>query len=555
MQAQSTKTTRTTQKKRMKKPAKKKSTAKKASPKKTKKITSEESKKMTFQGLKYRWYLKEPNDDTIQEISKTHNISKPIAHTLFSRDMTNAEEVRSFLFSTFEQDVADSRLLKDVDIAVERILKAIENKEKILIFGDYDVDGATSSSLMLLGLIPLGANINYFLPNRKKDGYGLSSKFVKKAVENGYHLIITVDNGITAHKPAEDAKKLGIDLIITDHHRQLDTLPNALAVINPNRNDCNYPFKSLAGVGVAFKLISLIYDKLGKTLPDKVYELLMLGTVADVVPLMGENRFWVKNGLSKINRQKSLAVRVLAENSRLTKARFSSLDIGFMIAPQINALGRLDDSREAVRFLISSDQKEVQRIGRTLKTMNEERKRIDREIYQQIEHTIINGTIDLNEENIIMAGNTKWPAGVIGLVAGKLSHNFGRPTLLFHIDEKQGVAKGSCRSIPEFNIFNALQECSDLLIKFGGHSFAAGLALKKENLPEFKHRLEEIVARDVDPDDLQPKITLDAYLDLEEANGKLFSDLERLEPFGNQNPQPTFLALTVPDSYAKTEID
>ncbi|MBS1987660.1 single-stranded-DNA-specific exonuclease RecJ [Candidatus Dependentiae bacterium] len=495
----------------------------------------------TLQGIKYLWKVCDVDQEAVRTLAYAHNLSFPIAHALCARGYTTPESVRAFLFSSFEQDVASGSLLKGAEIAATRIIKAVQEKEKILIFGDYDVDGATSSALMLAALIPLGAQINYHLPHREKEGYGLSVSAVQKAVRCGYKLIVTVDNGISALEAAQEAHNLGIDLIITDHHRPHGELPKALAIVNPNQDDCTYPFKKFAGVGVIFKIICLIYEQLGiTTLPDKLYELLLLGTVADVVPLTGENRFWVKYGLNKINKQRSTAINSLIANSGMTKASLDSLDIGFMIAPQINALGRLDDSREAVRFLISSQEDEVFRIGAILKSMNEERKRIDREIYEEIEAAIVSKQINLDEEHIIVAASSKWPAGVIGLVAGKLMHTYGRPAILLHLDKK-GLAKGSCRSIPEFNIFDALNANKDLLMSFGGHSCAAGLKLSRDLVPTLKKNLEDLIRSQIPLDQLRPKLTLDAPLELSDIDYKFSSDLAQLEPFGNQNPQPTFL--------------
>ena len=493
-----------------------------------------------IQGKKFLWRIKNIDAAKIRSISYDNNLSYSIAQTLYSRGFTQTEQIRSFLFSSYEQNVFDSTLFKDATKTVERILLAIEKKEKILIFGDYDVDGITSTSVFLLSLLPLGANINFHLPNRVKDGYGLSTKFVKKAAENNYKLIITVDNGISAFDAALKASELGIDLIITDHHRAQEKLPEALAIVNPNQKDCSYPFKELAGVGVSFKIISLLYKQIGKTLPEKIYELLMLGSVADVVPLIGENRYWVQYGLSVVNKKRSLSLNCLMQNSRLNKTRINSLDIGFMISPQINALGRLDDPREAVKFLISSEKPEVERISFILKKVNEERKLIDRQIYLEIENAILEKQINLEKENIIVAANTHWPSGVIGLVAGKLAHNYGKPAFLFHLDKK-GIVKGSCRSIPEFNIFDALNENKDLLLSFGGHSHAAGLKLKQKDLPKLKERLENKIAKELTPEDLCPKIDLDALLELPEMKQKLLLDLDQLEPFGNKNAQPAFL--------------
>lgn len=491
------------------------------------------------QGSKYIWNIKQHDQALVRNLAASNNVSIPFAQTMFSRGFTDRDQVNSYLFTSYEKNVAHPSLFKGASIAVERIIRAIEKKEKILIFGDYDVDGVTSTSIMLVSLLPLGANINYFLPNRVRDGYGLSTKVVKRAQENGYSLIITVDNGITAHEAADEAFKLGIDLIITDHHRPHGTVPQALAIVNPQQADCNYPYKLFAGAGVIFKIMCLLYEYKGLTLPEKAYELLLMGTVADVVPLTGENRYWVQHGLSQINTKRSYALSVLAQNSQLNKSKWGSLDIGFMIAPQINALGRLDDPREAVKFMISSNYDDVDRVGKILKEINEERKRVDRTIYEEIEGAIINKSIDLDNEAVIMAASDHWPAGVIGLVAGKLMHNFGRPTLLFHLTS-DGLAKGSCRSIPEFNMFDALEKNKDLLLSFGGHSLAAGMKLYKHNLEALKQRLEAEVLAQLTMEQLRPKLLLDAYLELPEMTKRLMADLEQMEPFGNSNAQPLF---------------
>ena len=496
-----------------------------------------------IRGLKFLWKIKESDQAEVQKIAHANSLSFPVAQALYNRGYLNTDQAQNFLFSSFEKDVSHPSKFKGMQLAVARILCAIEKNEKILIFGDYDVDGITSTSLLLAALIPFNAQINYFLPMRS-DGYGLSITAVQRAFDAGYKLIITVDNGITAFDAAQKAEQLGLDLIITDHHRPHDKLPHAVAIINPNQNDCEYPFKEFAGVGVIFKLISLIYEHKNLELPDKIYELLTLGTIADVTPLVGENRFWVKYGLVKVNKKRSIAFEVLRKNASLNKSIFNSLDIGFMIAPQLNALGRLSNPRQAVRFLISSDSDEVERIGQILKEVNEARKKVDRQIYEEIEYTIQNKSIDLSQENLILAASRDWPAGIIGLVAGKLAQNYGKPAILLHID-KNGNAAGSCRSVPEINIFDALQSCKDLLISFGGHSFAAGLKIKQENLPIFKERFEEIILKTVAVDQLVPKLEIDGTVQLPELNKKLISDLEQLEPFGNQNPQPLFLIKNV----------
>ncbi|MEX2437668.1 MAG: single-stranded-DNA-specific exonuclease RecJ [Candidatus Babeliales bacterium] len=490
-------------------------------------------------GLKYLWKLPERDQPLLFEVASRYNLSIPIAQMLISRGFTSPEQLDAYLFSSFERDVAHPSCMKDAQKAVDRIVYALENSENILIFGDYDVDGITSSAMMMRCLLPLGAQVNFFLPHRVKDGYGLSTKVVNRAADNGYKLIITVDNGITAFEPASMAKERSIDLIITDHHRPHDHLPDAFAIVNPNQIDCPYPFKGLAGVGVTFKLLSLLYEKKGLPLPSKVYELLLLGTIADVVPLEGENRFWVRHGLKHANTVESFALKTLKSNGRVVKPLMRAMDIGFSIAPQINALGRLEDPRQGVKFLIGSDEQEIEHVGKVLFELNEARKTIERTIFESIEQQILSGAINVEKENIIMAASDAWPPGVIGLVASRFVGKYGKPTILFHLT-KHGLAKGSCRSITEFNMFNALVECKELLEQFGGHSAAAGLSLKQENLPHLKQRLEEIILRELAPEDLQQKLQLDAYAQLSDIGSKLVHDMDLLEPFAHKNAQPSF---------------
>ena len=492
-----------------------------------------------LQGQKYIWRLPDSDPMAVAALASAYNLSFPVAQTLVRRGFTTKETIDSFLFSTFERDVAHASQMKDAEKAVDRILHAIANKEKILVFGDYDVDGITSSSLMMICLLPLGANVNFFLPHRVRDGYGISSKVVERAAKNGYSLIITVDNGITAHEPAITARACGIDLIITDHHRPHDSVPDAFAVVNPNQVDCSYPFKVLAGVGVIFKVMSLLYERKGLQMPAKAYELLLLGTVADVVPLLGENRFWVRHGLSYVNRIESLSLQMLKQNGKVTKPRMTATDIGFSITPQINALGRLEDPRQGVKFLIGADLSDVQEVGRILLELNEARKEIERSIYQDVVADITDKKIDLSQENVIIASRKGWPPGVIGLVASRIVGAYGKPTILLHLTDN-GLAKGSCRSIPEFNMFDALHDAGAILNQFGGHAQAAGLSLNAERVPELKAMLEERVKRMLTPFDLQQKLMIDAQAQLSDLTSKFITDMEHLEPFGHCNSNPIF---------------
>lgn len=496
--------------------------------------------KRKIRGAKYVWNMPEHEVEKALEIAAQYNIALPLSKTLLSRGFTDREAIDSYLFSSLKKDVADPVLMKDAQKAVDRINKAIENKEKILIFGDYDVDGITSSSLMMSCLQPLGAQVNFYLPHRVKEGYGLSTKVVKRATENNYKVIITVDNGTTAFEQAETAKKVGIDLIITDHHQPHGQLPDAFALVNPHQKGCQYPFKEFAGVGVSFKLLSLLYQQRGMQLPDKAYELLMLGTIADVVPLLGENRFWVRHGLQWANTNPSLSLDVLKINGQVTRNVISSTDIGFKIAPQINALGRLEDPRQGVAFLLGSEKTETERIGLVLAQLNKTRREIERSIFEDVEQLVESGKIDLNTENVILAASHNWPPGVIGLVASRLVSKYARPTILLHLT-KSGKAKGSCRSIEGFNMFEALESASDLLDQFGGHEMAAGLVLDSDKLGALKEHLELRTRELLTPEDFVNKLELDAPLAMTDVNKKLVHDMRYFEPFGASNREPQFL--------------
>ncbi len=496
-------------------------------------------KQFFIQGLKYRWRIPHVDKNITLEYATSYSLSEPLCQALVSRGFQSKNEINEYLFSSFEKDVADPALLKDGQKAVDRLMLAIEKKEKILIFGDYDVDGITSSSLVMACLLPLGALVNFYLPNRIKDGYGLNSRVVQKAYDNGYTLIITVDNGISAFEPVALAKKLGIHVVITDHHKPHGAMPDAYAIVNAHQNDCPYPYKGFAGVGVGFKLMSLLYAQKKLAMPEKAYELLLLGTVADVVPLTGENRFWVRYGLQKMNTNPSFSFEVLKYNGGATAPLLTSMDIGFKIAPQINALGRLEDARQGVKFLLGSDEEETKQVGALLASLNGKRKDIERSIFDEVHRLIKMGTIDIDQEQVIMAGSKNWQAGVIGLVASRLVGEYARPVILFHITDN-GIAKGSCRSIKNFDMFKALEKCSDLLTSFGGHPMAAGLALPVANLQKLKERLEILTRELLTPEDFVRYLNLDATLKMNDIGTKLVKDLELFEPFGAENAMLSF---------------
>ncbi len=492
-----------------------------------------------IQGLKYRWRVPQIDKRVTLEYAAAYSLSEPLCQALITRGFQSKLAIENYLFSSFEKDVADPVLLKDGQKAVDRIVQALERKEKILIFGDYDVDGITSSSLVMACLLPLGALVNFYLPNRVKDGYGLNSAIVQKAFDNGYSLIITVDNGISAFEPVALANTLGIDVIITDHHKPHGAVPAAYAIVNAHQEGCSYPFKGFAGVGVGFKLMSLLYAQRGLEMPEKAYELLLLGTVADVVPLTGENRFWVRYGLQKMNHNPSFSFEVLKLNGGATAPVLTSTDIGFKITPQINALGRLDDARQGVKFLLGVNEEETEQVGATLAMLNAKRKDIERSIFDEVQRLIKTGVIDLDQEQVIMVGSKNWQAGVIGLVASRLVAEYARPVILFHITES-GIAKGSCRSIKNFDMFKALEHCADLLISFGGHPMAAGLALPVSHIQQLKERLESLTRTLLKPEDFQRYLVLDATVSLNDIGTKLVKDLELFEPFGAENAVVSF---------------
>lgn len=490
-----------------------------------------------IQGHASRWIVPQ-SSSRIAEIAAQHTISYPIAQVLLSRGYSESPEIEKFLF-TDSSSLAPITELKHAERAVERILSAINTGEKVLISGDYDVDGITASSLMMLCLRPLSQAINFFLPHRTRDGYGLSITTVERAAHNGYSLLITVDNGITAHEPVRRARELNLDVIITDHHTPLGGVPDAYAVVNPHQEGCAYPFKYFAGVGVVFKLMSLLYERLNKPLPEKAYELLLLGTVADVVPLKGENRYWVRYGLARVNKNRSYALNKLCTQAKITKDSLTSLDIGFGVAPQINALGRLDDPRDGVQFLIGTDTTIIDTVGEHLLRCNIARKDIERTVLQDIIAQINSGVLDITQRRVIVAAGSHWPPGVIGLVASRLVGIYNRPVIIMHVGS-DGIAKGSGRSLGKFNLFQALSHCATLLEKFGGHAHAAGLSIESAKIPKFIEMIDAYAHTILTTDDLISTLTLDAQLSLPEITAHFMRDMRHLEPFGAENKQPVF---------------
>lgn len=473
----------------------------------------------------------------IKELAQQANISEVLATILFVRGIDTLEKIQSYLSSSPRYN--DPKLLKDIVSASERILKAVAHQECILIYGDYDVDGICSTSLLYRFLTDyLGAtNVRYFIPSRAKEGYGLNTQKLLELAAEGVNLLISVDCGISNHEAVEAVNGL-MDVIITDHHQVPDKLPNAYAIVNPQQADCNYPFKTLAGVGVTFKLCQALWQihKQDESLFfDDLLELVALATVADIVPLVDENRCIVKHGLERMQNTDILGIRELAKVSGYTEQRIMATSLGFNIAPRLNAVGRLGDANIAVRMLISKQQAEAQEIAEFLDTENVNRQSIELGILQEAEHMLKQDDL----QGCIILASEAWNVGVIGVVSSKLVDKYYLPTILLSIDE-QGIAKGSCRSIQALDIYKALQNMQHLLISFGGHHQAAGLSLRKENIPQFRQEFADYVQQTLSEQDYQPIIRIDCEIEnfaaLDEG---LLSEMDRLEPcgFGNHKPR------------------
>jgi single-stranded-DNA-specific exonuclease len=468
---------------------------------------------------------------------------------LFNRGLKEREAIKNFLDSDFNK-IPDPFLFKDMDLAVELIIEHIKKQNKILVYGDYDADGVTSSALLAEILKILKASVEVYIPDRVSEGYGLNKKAIEEFAKNNIKLIITVDGGIRDKEEVAYAKDMGLDVIITDHHAapEKENLPDCL-LINSNVQDETYPSKNLAGVGVAYKLAIAIITKAKlpeetkKKLREQILDLVAVGTVADCVSLLGENRILVKEGLKVLNKTSRVGLRELIKKAQIS-GNLESWNIGFQLGPRLNAAGRMEHANTAFGLLITKDQKEAKALAEKLNEKNIDRQRITEEIMAEIEKQIFSekkekdyiiiGVCPLREEDEAEV----WNEGVIGLVAGKLCDKYYRPVLV--ITEIEGGYKGSGRSIEEFNIVAALEEARDFLDKYGGHSAACGFSLSTNNLDKFLFKMREVATRELVSAHLQPKLKIEAGLSLDEINEELLSNIEKFFPFGQENPQPKF---------------
>jgi len=490
--------------------------------------------------LKKRWTIKNVEDEySVKSLADSLNISEILASLLVERNVKTFSEAKQFFRPSLES-LHDPFLMDNMEEATTRLIEALTENQLICIYGDYDVDGTCATSVLYLFLKELDANVEYYIPKRLEEGYGLSKAAIDQVREKGTSLLITVDCGITAIEETEYANQLGMDVIICDHHQPKDELPNALAVLDPLKPSCNYPFKYLSGAGVAFKLAQGACERIGKRdLPLQYIDLVALAGAADIVPLVDENRLLVAEGLNMINNNPRPAMEALIEVSHLQPGQLNSGQVVFTIAPRINAVGRMGDAERAVELLITDDKNEAIKLARILETENYERRKIDVDTFESAIEMVEN-TLDKKNDLSIVLHYEDWHPGVIGIVASRLVEKYYRPTVL--LTTIDGVAKGSARSITNFNIYEALEKCEDVLLHFGGHRAAAGVAVEVDKVEEFKEKFNNIVRESLSEDDLLPEIRIDSKLKFSEITPKFLKVLEQFSPFGPGNMRPVFLS-------------
>ncbi|HKO96372.1 MAG TPA: single-stranded-DNA-specific exonuclease RecJ [Pyrinomonadaceae bacterium] len=490
-----------------------------------------------------RWIVREHDTDRVAALARVLDVSPTMAALLISRGCEDEFSARHFLNPSYDQ-LHDPYLMRGVSAAVDRLLRAIDNAEPILVYGDYDVDGTTGTALLLRALNLLGGRTGFHVPHRFTEGYGIQQAALEKAVAEGYKLAISVDCGIRAHEPLYWARDNGLDVIITDHHLpdEGEGVPPAFAVLNPNQVGCSYPDKNLAGVGVAFKLVEALFRRRGRESQIAAFlKVVAIGTVADVAKLTGENRAIVALGLRDLPKATNPGLRALMEVAGCGDGTtMTAYDIGFRLGPRINAAGRMDAARAVVELFGTTDKIEADRLARHLDDRNQERKQVQQQIFELAITELEGADKDpANSFAAVIAGEG-WHRGVIGIAASKISERINRPCVVLSIEGD--VAHGSGRSIEPYHLLNGLTSCADLFEKFGGHSHAAGITIKREHIAEFRRRLNEHAASCLTPEDLQPSVLIDAELPTEEISFELVHELQLLEPFGAGNSRPTFLA-------------
>lgn len=482
-----------------------------------------------------KWQICETDKEKVNELKSKYNISELLATILVNKNITTQKEINEFLNPT-RNDFFDPFLMNDMDIAIKRIKKAIENQEKVIIYGDYDVDGITSITVLKSFLKDVGLDVDYYIPNRLEEGYGLNKNAIDEIAKKEYKLMITVDCGISAIEEVDYANSLGIEVIITDHHEPGDEIPKALAVIDNKRKDSKYPFRELAGVGVAFKVSQALAQSMNVREEEylKYLDIVCVGTISDIVPLVSENRVITKLGLKLVKQTRNMGLRAIINSSGYSQ--INSTTISFGVAPRINACGRMGKAEQALKLLLSKDIYEVNKLTQELNSYNRERQEIEKEIFENVLTKIEQNNLAKNRT--IVVGGENWHHGVIGIVSSKITEKYFKPSILLSFEE-DGTGKGSGRSIPGFDLHEALMKCENCLEKFGGHSMAVGLTIKRENLEQFYKEFEKIAEQNK-TENIVPIINVDAKIELDKIDKSVVEDLKQLEPFGEANKTPTF---------------
>ena len=490
--------------------------------------------------MEKRWALIENGDDSIiTTLAQELNIDQSLAKILVQRGITNFDDARYFFRPTLTQ-LHDPFLMKDMEQAITRIKSALQNQEKILVYGDYDVDGTTSVALTYSFFSQFTSEIAYYIPDRHKEGYGISTAGIDFAKENGFSLIIALDCGIRSVDKIAYANTLGVDFIICDHHLPGESLPDAIAVLDPKRADCEYPFKELSGCGIGFKLAQAYCQ--ANNLPDELYEryldLCMVSIAADIVPIVDENRVMAYFGLNKLNEKPCCGLKALMQIAGKTET-YSITDVVFLLAPRINAAGRMGDAKDAVKMLLSDEVVLADEQSLFINSQNTDRKAFDQNITAEALAIIGQSEVLMNRKTTVVY-HESWNKGVIGIVASRLTETYYRPTIV--LTESNGNYTGSARSVAGYDLYEALLSCSHLLEQFGGHKYAAGLTIKPENLTLFSDKFEEIVAGSITADLLTPEIKIDCEIELSQIDAKFYRILVQMSPFGPQNMAPIFVS-------------
>lgn len=493
------------------------------------------------------WILKSQGDtETVDRLSLELGIAKPLSTLLVQRGVTNFDEAKSF-FRPQLDDLHDPFRMKDMDKAVERITRALEAKERIMVYGDYDVDGTTSVALVYTFLRSMYDSLDFYIPDRYHEGYGVSEDGIEYARETGASLIIALDCGIKAIDKVRHASHHGIDFIICDHHNPGEEIPPAVAVLDPKRRDCSYPDKELSGCGVGFKLIQGFAARNNIPFEDLIpyLDLVAVSIASDIVSVVGENRVLAHYGLKHLNRSPRTGLKAIIELAGIGDKEINIDDVVFRIGPRINAAGRMESGKSAVNLLIAQDKDKAKVIGDKVDHYNTDRRDIDSSITQEALEAI-NRDPEMQKRKSTVLFNPRWHKGVIGIVASRLIDSYYRPTVI--LTESNGFATGSARSVFGFDLYRAVDSCSDLLVNFGGHKYAAGLTLKLENIAKFQKRFEEVVAETITPEQLIPVVEIDTEISLSDIDARFYRVLKQFEPFGPENMAPVFLTENVVDN-------